>query len=217
MPATMTITGIDERTKLLDIGRLTETYPWLEIGILYTATPEGRNRYPSLSWIADIVWAIPDRCALHVCGRVARKQLLERKLIGVTNYVARIQINGAIESSTMQEFCRTYKSHTLITQDTESNRACRFVEMENHALLIDGSGGRGILPTSWSQPATWKDVGFAGGLGHDNLATELPKIASMARGDWWVDMENNIRTDDWFDIEKAKRACEAFTEWRKKA
>lgn len=32
-----------------------------------------------------------------------------------------------------------------------------------------------------------------------------------------IDMENNVRTDDWFDVEKAKRACEAFAEWREKA
>lgn len=213
----MTITGIDERTKLFDIVRLIEQYPWLEIGLLYTATPEGRNRYPSWYWLVDTASALANRCALHVCGRGARAKLFDGGLVAVTQHAARIQINGAIEPSALQGFCQVFRRHALITQDTEHNRMLRFVEMENHALLIDGSGGRGISPTAWSQPATWKDVGFAGGLGPDNLATELPKIASVARGDWWVDMETGVRTDDWFDIEKAKRAVEVFAEWRAKA
>jgi hypothetical protein len=185
--------------------------------MLYTATPEGRNRYPSLDWLADAATALSRRCALHACGRGARAKLFDGGLVAVTQHAARIQINGAIEPYALQDFCRTFRSHTLITQDTNFNKKLRFVAMENHALLMDGSGGRGISPAAWSQPATWKDVGFAGGLGPDNLASELPKIAAVARGDWWADMENNIRTDDWFDIEKAKRACEAFAEWRDKA
>lgn len=38
---TITVTGLDERTNLIDAS-----YLEAEIGILYTATPEGRNRYP---------------------------------------------------------------------------------------------------------------------------------------------------------------------------
>lgn len=216
MPATMTITGIDERTRIADIVRLTEQYPWLEIGMLYTATPEGRNRYPSLEWIVETASTLANRCALHVCGRGARGKLLQGGLVAATDNVSRIQINGRIDDTILREACRCFRrSTTVITQDNRDNVSFRDVPpFANHAILVDGSGGRGITPTEWFRPATWKPVGFAGGLGPDNLAVELPKIAAVARGDWWVDMETGVRTDDWFDIEKAKRACETFAEWR---
>lgn len=219
MPASMTITGVDERTSADDISRLIEQYPWLEIGMLYTVTPEGRNRYPSFDWLVEAAGVLSGRCALHVCGRGARGELLVGNLAGVMRHVARLQVNGVFDIDTLGTICSSVGSDTtVITQDHPDNRDLRLQRgSRNHALLVDGSGGRGIGPSTWVRPSTWKHVGFAGGLGPDNLATELPKIAAVARGEFWVDMENNLRTDDWFDIEKAKRACEAFAEWREKA
>ena len=75
---------------------------------------------------------------------------------------------------------------------------------DNHALLVDGSGGRGVSPESWARPETYKQVGFAGEMGPENLALELPRIALVAASESWVDMEGKLRPADWFDIGVAR-------------
>jgi len=205
----ITLTGADERTPLPELQRLVEEHPTLEIGLLYTARPEGRNRYPSWDWLVEAADAIQGRCALHVCGRLARLELFQGQLAAATKNVARIQVNGIIEVADLREVVRIFRSHTVITQDHADNRDL-WLSRIVHALLVDGSGGRGIAPTEWVRPNTWKDVGFAGGLGPDNLAEELPKIAAVATGNWWIDMESNLRTNDWFDLDKAAKCLGIF-------
>ena len=91
----------------------------------------------------------------------------------------------------------------LITQHTEQNASLADAHgVANHQLLVDGSGGRGRSPGVWTRPATSKRVGFAGGLGVDNVADELSRIAGVARGPYWIDLEGKLRTDDWFDLAK---------------
>ena len=205
----ITLTGADERTPIPELQRLVKEYPSLEIGMLYTAKPEGRNRYPSWDWLVDTSAALAGRCALHVCGRIARIELIQGQLCGVTQYASRIQINGLLDNGELHEACETFRRHVVITQDKADNRYLRLTRnVNNHALLVDGSGGRGIAPSEWVRPNTWKDIGFAGGMGPDNLAEELPKIAAVATGNWWIDMENNLRTDDWFDLDKARKCLE---------
>src|SRR5471030_3033761 len=65
-------------------------------------------------------------------------------------------------------------------------------------------------PDTWSRPATNKAVGFAGGLGLDNLRAEMCKIAIVAEGDWWIDMEGKLRKDDWFDVREARAVAGLF-------
>lgn len=53
--------------------------------------------------------------------------------------------------------------------------------------------------------------GYAGGLGPDTLATQLPRIAAAAGGQpVWVDMESRLRdAQDRFDIGAAARCLQA--------
>ena len=52
--------------------------------------------------------------------------------------------------------------------------------------------------------------GYAGGLGPDNLRTEIPKIAEASgRHDFWIDMEGKVRDDsDRLDLSKVRRVLE---------
>jgi hypothetical protein len=69
--------------------------------------------------------------------------------------------------------------------------------------LFDASHGAGVSPNAWPA-ARYRDAedrllyhGYAGGLGPENIADELGKIAAAA-GDArvWIDMETRVRTDD---------------------
>lgn len=196
----ITVTGADERT---DVGELKKLNA--EIGFLYTATPEGRNRYPRLGWIVETANQL-ERASLHICGRGARAALMAGE-IPVYGF-QRIQVNGAILAVEVERLCAQYPRHTIITQHRTDTAHLLFVGTLNHAVLIDASGGRGISPEKWSSPTTAKYVGFAGGLGPDNLADELASMAAVSRPGWWVDMEGKLRVDDWFSVERAAQCVE---------
>jgi len=207
--ATITVTGVDEGTSFEDVQFLAGM-PHTEVGFLYTKAPEGRNRYPSREWLARAMPLASGRAAIHICGGKARAELLAGDLGDLVSHAARIQVNGCIKVAEVERICSLYPGHVVITQHKQENARILAVEASNHALLVDASGGRGIAPEGWARPATTKQVGFAGGLGPASLPTELPLIQAVATGDWWVDMEGNLRTEGWFDAVLAAKAISIF-------
>lgn len=208
-PIGITMTGVDERTSIDDIVRLADL--GVEIGILYTFDPESRHRYPPLPWIGEVVRELIGRCSLHICGKRARKELLEHRLDWLTDLFPRVQVNGVLTCDEVEALCLMMPGKTIITQHYEVNRHLLAVGSPNHAILVDASGGRGQLPSSWERPETNKAVGFAGGLGPATLRGEWPKIASVAANGSWVDMEGQLRDeDDWFDAWKAMEVVEMW-------
>jgi hypothetical protein len=204
----ITVTGADEKTSISDLVTLCSAYPLAEVGLLYTATPEGRNRYPSYEWLDAATNALAGRCALHVCGSGAREQLRSGNLRQLTERIARVQVNGIVSVDDAIQLASMVR--TLITQQCPANVSLIDAPISNHVLLVDGSGGRGVSPLEWLRPETDKEVGFAGGIGPDNLRDELCKIALVADGEWWIDMEGKLRQDDWFDLEAARSVVDQF-------
>jgi phosphoribosylanthranilate isomerase len=197
----ITMTGVDAST---DLFMLPEG---IEIGILYTATPKDRKRYPKSHDIVRMMTYMQmqgRRIALHVCGKTAREELLNSQLMFMTDRVQRIQVNGILDAEYVRTVCRMHEDKTIIVQANEKNlRLCEIFE-PNLAMLVDASGGRGVSPVEWIRPDTDRPVGFAGGLGPHNIVKELPRIMEVATADWWIDMEGQIRSDDdQFDVFKA--------------
>lgn len=202
----ITLTGADERTDVQDLVRLAHDYPEVEIGLLYTATPEGRPRYPSRHWILHAATALSGRVAIHVCGRGARHELSEGGMADLIFHAPRIQVNGRIEAAEAEWLSSLVG--TLITQHNESNTQLLDVRAPNHVLLMDASGGRGVSPEAWTPPDTPKLIGFAGGMGPDNLAVEYPRISQVARPGSWSDMEGKLRENDWFSLRLARQCAD---------
>jgi hypothetical protein len=200
----ITVTGADEKT---DVGML-QTLD-AEIGLLYTATPEGQNRYPRKDWIKTASLNL-SRVAIHICGQTARDELLAGALDDLLANAQRLQVNGTFSIEDCDRICAMYPEKTIITQHNPENQHLLAVNAENHALLVDASGGQGISPDVWQHPDSQKVVGYAGGLGPDNLALELNRISAIAIGSWWVDMEGKLRVNDWFSCDRARAAVEAF-------
>lgn len=198
----ITLTGADEWT---DIGELAQLE--CEVGLLYTFCPEGRPRYFSQHWICETARKLP-RAALHVCGLTAQRQLIAGQLDDLVASVMRVQVNGLLTTRDCKLICAQYPTKTIITQHTPHNLHLLAVSAPNHALLVDASGGRGLTLAAWEAPVTTKAVGYAGGLGPDNLARELTRLRPLLSGHWWVDMESSLRVDDRFSLERA-RACVA--------
>jgi hypothetical protein len=198
----ITLTGADERTDVADLATLVKRHPRVEVGLLYTATPEGRHRYVGLEWLSSALPVLRGRAALHVCGRAAREQLIEGLLDGLVAHTPRVQVNGAMAIDEAERCAARVR--TLITQHHDGNAHLLDVKAPNHCILIDASGGKGKSPAGWSHPPTHKVTGFAGGLGPQNLLCELERIGPVARPEAWVDMEAKLRDDDdWFDLKAA--------------
>lgn len=199
----ITLTGLDERTDIDAVERLAR--PGVEFGILLSETPEGRNRYPSLPWVAATARRLGRRCAIHVCGGKARESLMTSLYDDWLDLVGRVQINGKVADDELDWLLPHFSELTIITQ--LAGTPAEYLDIHevtmNHAILVDGSGGRGISPAEWPTVPVVKDVGFAGGLGPDNIATELPRIRSIACSGWWVDMESKLRdAEDWFSLKR---------------
>lgn len=202
----ITLTGADERTSIDALIELVNRFPTVEIGLLYTTTPENRPRYPSRDWLAKVAAALSGRVAIHVCGGLARLELADGHLADLTRHAPRIQVNGRLTAFMAEALAR--RVGTLLTQHTPENAHLLEVAASNHAILVDASGGRGISPGVWAAPATDKAVGFAGGLGPENLQDEYRRLEPIARPGAWSDMESKLRTEDWFDISLATRCAE---------
>lgn len=210
----ITLTGADEATPLGELELLTRQFPEVEVGILLSLSPERRNRYPGLTWIRGAVERLGERCAVHVCGRAAKEAVLAYRLPWLGS-AGRVQINGKVSGDELLAALRLF--NVVITQYAENDEAANRLAGSSlslgHQLLVDASGGRGLSPLEWRRPTTYRRVGFAGGLGEDNLARELPRIAAVATGAWWVDMETKLRdASDRFHVPTA-RACAEIFRW----
>lgn len=209
----ITLTGIDERTDLHAIKKITST-GHVEFAVLMSSSQENNHRYPSLEFIELAADLLQDKLAVHVCGRAARTYTLggDARYVEALKRVGRIQVNGRLSDEELRDYLSLYEYQRIITQHTEINRSLMLVWGDNrHELLVDNSGGRGILPGAWVRPNTSKPVGFAGGLGPDNLQRELAKMPFFQ----WVDMESSLRdAENWFSIELAVKCIDIIKNWR---
>lgn len=93
------------------------------------------------------------------------------------------------------------------------------------SVLYDASGGRGISPRFWNAPL-FPNVpqGYSGGLSPENITDALDCIEAVVkrpteqpgengetiysvqdRNDIWIDAEGRLKTDDMFDVARARQ------------
>lgn len=224
----ITFTGADDSISpetLLDVAASSSIgVRNVEWGILYSLSNQGAGRFPSLRWIDALVHQItPDgpSFALHVCGQAVYDLLAGRghisELAGSFN---RVQINFRAENHAIEDVRACLLRNpgtTFITQYNDANRGLweSLAGIPNHAVLFDASGGRGRSPDTWRHPLPGVPCGYAGGLGPDNLATELPRIHAAAGGSrFWIDMEGKLRDEgDKFSLVSARRCLDIAGEF----
>jgi hypothetical protein len=222
----LTLTGADERTSLEFLAHLAARFDFVEIGLLWSADPEERHRYPAREWLAGAIAELRRRCSAHVCGRAARQSALWiNETAAALRLAGRVQLNGCVLPSELLRATELYGA--VITQHQPAHPDYTALAVHGHALLVDASAGRGLLPAAWERPLTRQPVGFAGGLTPENLAGQLPRIHIAAAsnpclegefrpGEWWVDLETGLRdADDWFDPRRAWDACVTFERFRR--
>lgn len=212
-----------------------------------TLDRQGTARYPSPRWIAELqtvahaTSALP-KLALHINGRWVRQLLIGENIVphNLWQCFARVQLNFHAERNPClpAEFSRCLRqiNKTFIFQlDGEKGNAHLDSAYEHEVRdcygLFDVSGGAGILPNKWPTPIyidaapgddcegveSWAYHGYAGGLGPENLAEQIPLILEAAGGTQhthegriWIDMETRVRSEDdrLFDLTKVRKCLE---------
>lgn len=227
-----TLTGIDAGVPFETLQEISRRHSYVEFGVLYSTSRQGKGRYPSLSWISKLAQQAQElpgvRLALHVCGGAVEDLLMGRGHVAeVAAAFPCIQLNFVASQQPLHFLCDLLDRHpekTFITQHNPSNAGLwrSLSDKPNHSVLFDESGGRGQEPEAWQAPleitseklpsrAVSPLCGYAGGLGPDNLAVHLERIALVTKQQlFWVDMETKLRdTNDAFDITAAQACLEA--------
>lgn len=211
----VTLTGLDDHTDLSKIWRLSKLYPFVEWGVLYTKTPEGRARYPSIAKIREIGLFFQEyniKGSLHLCGSVVY-DLLDHKLNEHQKPLRgykRIQLNfnhsaKPVDSQALVRLMHEY-SRPFITQYNDNNQGF-FVpaDVKQHHVLMDSSAGTGkpIEKLLWLPDKSL--CGYAGGIGPDNVEDKLAQIFELlGTRPFWIDMESSLRVDDRFSVSVAE-------------
>lgn len=244
----VTITGADDLVSPDSLLEISAEYPFVEWGILVSASNVGTMRYPSRQWMSKFAASVAGAAnsinvAIHVQGRWLRSLMMGNKdelLDGcgrLASHAQRVQLNfhgGSVDYDEtaflleLMSFPLTRGAKQFIFQidRCQGGAILDRVRQYAHSLdlvpFYDISHGAGILPESWpdaekSLLALTRDlqVGYAGGLGPENLAEQIPLIAKAAGGaNFWIDMETKVRSSSslvgsFFDIGKVRLALEA--------
>lgn len=211
----ITITGADDHTDIQEMVDLSAAFPKLEWGILVSTGHGGDPRWPSHSWQEKLVQMAPPtmHISMHICGRWVRELLVGKWNLNSVNApisirAQRAQINTHAEphvsAAGLLDVLGCYPYQWIFQLDGVNDHLLAAAEHLglNVAGLFDASHGAGVSPDKWPSvlDPSWlygSYLGFAGGLGPDNLARELPRIVVASDNKpFWVDMERNVRTED---------------------
>ena len=218
-PTKVTFTGIDERTDVKRLVRLQKKYPFVEFGVLtsYNWDKNG-NRYLPPQLIPSL-HGCGLNLSLHLCGSLAHDAAegcwnrVNHHVCNSLDAFKRVQLNVAQRSDNPIRIASTPNRHTeLIIQQTADNtslyEASAWVccgSTGGVSLLLDASGGRGIDTPLEVWESTGK-IGYAGGFNPDNIAEKLSFLMqNIRKGEFWIDMESGVRSDDWLDLDKVEQ------------
>lgn len=243
-----TFTGVDESTNLTQLAILSVIGNSLfEFGFLYSEERQGSPtdlRYPSASFIDQALKTLDKDIpvALHVCGQAVfalshgdPDSEVYKLVYAITQRNGRVQLNlnarktpdsdlerlvGFIRMCAMTVFIVQYNENNLKLFDLLQMYKQRQMGCLNVSWLVDASGGRGVLPEAgiWQPPVGDVRFGYAGGLGSDNLASQLPLIKAVVPDGqtFWVDMEQKLRNDqDLFDLDKVAACAKIVLDFKK--
>lgn len=220
----ISLTGADNLVEIKDLEAFSEEYPLFECAMLIFAERDGLARNPNIEWRKKLYNSNVKNKAMHVCGS-SINQLAQEKIefMKEMNNFQRVQINLKPQWATEELINSLVKvveknpQIEFITQHNELNKQYfhYWEEVANHSYLYDGSLGKGLSPEIWLSPVIGKRTGYAGGLNVDNIYVNCQKIQlASAEIPIWIDMETGIRTNDQFDLIKAKKVLEIVTNYK---
>lgn len=214
----ISFTGIDKRTDINELVAIHEKWPMVEFGVLISEAAKDNNRYPDLILLQRLKNKNLN-LALHVCGKLAKNAVTIGSLEEIKNFVGpcfnlfqRIQLNvvGHTSTSTIKDTLGKQIIIQTNLDNPKSKNTFNLFKDSDVVFLSDKSGGRGEVTDFDFFELPFQ--GFAGGLNPDNIIERKEEIDILCDGDYWLDMESGVRTNDWFDTNKVRRICELVGE-----
>ncbi|MBQ8709384.1 MAG: hypothetical protein IJ550_02215 [Bacteroidaceae bacterium] len=215
----VTFTGVDERTDLDRLQEIQKQYPYTEWGILTSYHwYENGNRYLSPQ-IIDKLRGRGLNMALHVCGSAAHDAAkgkwnkIRKHTLGCLWLFNRVQLNVANRQDNPLRMSSTPSLNTELIIQQRPNKTTLYEDSKwigegNVSMLLDASGGKGIDTPIVLYPSDGK-IGYAGGINPDNVEEKMSFLLShVTMGEFWIDMESGVRTNDWFDLDKVERVLQ---------
>ena len=217
----ITFTGADNQNSIKDLTSILESHDFVEFGILFSEKLLNTKRYPSLEYLNQLPTDL--NFALHLCGNQLKQlvtnlddsvfkdypQLLKFKRIQLNFSPYKVhkqlpELLSKYENEFIYQICENDLKEELISNSKNVN----------FSVIFDSSGGNGIVPIWKELIKLDRKVGYAGGLGPDNLIEELIKIKQInTNPNIWIDMETKVRTNEMFDIDKVKVCIKQFVDF----
>jgi hypothetical protein len=238
----VTLTGADQTVKPQQLLDLSIKYPFVEWAILFSQSKAGIARYPSFDWIMElanlnVANSKAMKLSTHLCGAwvdsamKGNLQLFDSAVIYAA--FSRIQLNmgrgrlkSAITCQPLLDVVSSHADHDFIFGGNYDASIDGSLLLNNKIHpLFDASGGRGVETKDWPKPFDGPRItpGYAGGLGPDNVAQEVKRIAEVVDNESypdsliWIDMETKIRTktasEDKFDLDKCEQVLKSVQEY----
>lgn len=234
----VTFTGADDSIDPAVLASISQQYPYVEWGILFSPKHQGSPRYPSDGWLDGLLDVAQGTRALfklsaHLCGGWVRElmsgQCTEQRFRFRAEYsdlwpfFQRVQLNFHAERqriapglvSTLVDAQRSF----IMQCDGENDVMVREFARQTRMVspLFDTSGGAGIVPHHWPKPWPGVYCGYAGGMGPENVHGVIKDIEAVAgNATIWIDMERRVRSEDdrLFDITKVLSVLEQVEHYR---
>lgn len=204
------IAGVDNDTPIEELERLTEKYPFVEWGVLFSKHKMGQKRYPDLNYIHQLCKAEVGLMSAHFCGAYPR-EILEKGDISEAShwgaYFESIQLNYNFSRSSKWSWENFHRitdelAVDVILQHNRSNapylKHKEFLTSNPHLrFLYDASGGRGTEIKHIENPLWNNYTGYAGGIHKDNverLCKIIKKKPSLRTV--WIDLESGARDEN---------------------
>jgi len=213
----ITFTGIDAKTDIQDLIDIQHEFPIAKFGVLTSYHwYENGNRYLNPAFLNNLYAGNGElNLSLHICGSMAHDAAdgywnkIEHHMFDTLRLFKRVQLNVANRTDNPYRLASTPNKHTEVIIQQKGVHDIEMFERSmwmNVSVLLDASGGQGIDTPIEVLPNVGKSfkVGYAGGINPSNVADKLAYLLQNDQvGDFWIDMESGVRTDDWFDTNKA--------------
>ena len=234
----VTFTGVDTRTDFKELLAISRDYPHAEFGILVGSHTSEADHGIFPPWnVVTSFRELDVRTALHICGKWARtaagvvetqspimmnrspRPTMQAIIQETSCGFNRVQVNlhgdeidpsriDVLEAHIRDFADRIDASHVILQHRGQwTDIPTRHSKIE---YLFDLSEGRGIESFSnWpAPPENGMRVGYAGGLGPNNIEQAIEFANKWPESPIWLDMEGRIRSNGYFDLSKVRGVCE---------
>lgn len=209
----VTITGADDDIDPAVLAAMSEEYPFVEWGILFSNSSPGKKRYPSKQWRSELYATLLSckhtlNLSAHLCGSMVQDffRVDNTWVNELDMFYRRIQFNNytALNQETVRRFANQSKTPCILPMNAKVKLFDDVTDSSSRSrisYLFDSSGGRGVerVPNDWPKPIEGSHVsGYAGGITAENISAHLRFLIERHGIDqpFWVDLETGARDEN---------------------